>query len=119
MTVADEEDPEATWKQFSFSTVRSHVQLTCEPRSEQKFAEFLRGTPLYKQHLQGHAKIAVLFDLKTSGESKWQPNVRTPSLRDEYYEKLIRGALRGFTTGFHNEWLTPYALSFPDIWSSF
>lgn len=92
-----DDDPERAWKQFCYQTVRSHITLTTEPKSEQKFAEFVQSTQLYKMHVGSDpSSLAILFDVKVSGESKWQPNVRVTSLREDMYSTLVRGAMRGF-----------------------
>ena len=91
------EDPEQNWKQYCHTLVRSHVNLTVEPKSEARFADFIKTTQLYKIfHARGPDKIAVLFDVKMNGESKWQPNVRVASLREDSYERVICGAMLGF-----------------------
>ena len=95
--VHQDEDPE-TRRKHCHDTVRSHVSLHPEPKSATKVTDAIKASNVFmaRIHPGEPGYIVILFDVKLSGESKWQPNVRVAPLRDDHFEKLVTGTLQAF-----------------------
>jgi len=112
------EDPFKSFKEHCHRTVRSTCTLLAEPRSETQLAEAIKGTEVFNvASKQGPGNIAILWDVKLSGESTWQPNVRVCNFREDSFEKLTRGAMRAFCLEDVSDDAVPLEMKGNQLWS--
>ena len=115
---AGPEDPLKPFQEHCHRTVRSTVTLLPHPRSETQLAEAIKGTEVFNVAAKvGPGNIMMMWDLKMSGESTWQPNVRVCNFREEVYEMLVRGTLRAFCLEDVSDDLAQLQLRGNQIWS--
>ena len=87
------EDDQQLWRQQMLKTIRTHVRFLAEPKTQADLEQQLRdcGYACLKGDPTG--QVLLHFDLKKFGEPLTRPDLRTPTLREPQYNKLVRAVL--------------------------
>lgn len=91
------DDDRQLWRQQMLKTIRTHVRFLAEPKTQADLEQQLRdcGYACLKGDPTG--QVLLHFDLKKFGEPLTRPDLRTPTLRDGQYNKLVRAVLNART----------------------
>lgn len=91
------DDPEgkiASWVNYAKNLYARHVRLVTDPGTAQGLAELLNSSPIGNMKgTPGVSYVGVIFEAGKSGEPSARPHLRTPPLRDDHVNHLIKGCL--------------------------
>ena len=79
--------------------VKSRICLLPEPAREQQLAEMIRESPIANVRGDNDGDdrfyVAIVLEVRHTGESVTRPALRPPPLQQEHARKLIKGAIAG------------------------